>query len=129
MGRLVFGDDEARGRLEAIIHPRVRARAAQVEDSAPPGALVVHDIPLLVETGQADRFETVIVVDAPAELQVRRMVEHRGWAPDDARARIDAQVSREERLAAATHVLENTGTLDDLRERVVALHAELTTTG
>ncbi len=128
MGRLVFGDDDARGRLEAIIHPRVRARAAQVEDAASPDALVVHDIPLLLETGQADRFETVIVVDVPEEVQVRRMVEHRGWAPDDARARLDAQASREERLAVATHVVENTGSLAELRERVVALHAELTGT-
>ncbi len=128
MGRLVFGDDDARRRLEAIIHPRVRARAAQVEDAAPPDALVVHDIPLLVETGQADRFETVIVVDVPEEVQVRRMVADRGWASDDARARIEAQASREERLAVATHVVENTGTLAELRERVVALHAELTGT-
>lgn len=128
MGRLVFGDDDARSRLEAIIHPRVRARAAQVEDAATPDALVVHDIPLLVETGQARRFETVIVVDVPEELQVARMVKHRGWAADDARARIDAQVSRAERLAVATHVVENTGSLEELRERVVALHAELTGT-
>jgi dephospho-CoA kinase len=79
---------------------------------------VVHDIPLLAETGQAGSFDAVVVVDAPRETQVERMVARRGMTRADAEARLAAQASREQRLAVATHVIENTGTLEDLRERV-----------
>lgn len=126
VGRVVFGDDQARARLEAIIHPRVRARSAEVEAQAPRGSLVVHDIPLLVETGQPDRFDAVLVVDVPSELQVERMVRERGWTREDARSRIAAQARREERLAVATHVVDNTGSREQLRTRVEQVHAELT---
>lgn len=118
VGGLVFGDPERRRQLEGIIHPRVRARAAEIEAEAPDGALLVHDIPLLAETGQAAAFDAVIVVDVPTEVQVQRMVELRGMTREEAEARIAAQATREERLAVATHVLENTGTLDDLRREV-----------
>ncbi len=126
MGRLVFNDDEARAQLEAVVHPRVRARAAEVEAAAPEDALIVHDIPLLVETGQGDRFEHVVVVDAPVELQIERMITERGWSREDAESRIGAQASREQRLAVATHVIENTGSLEDLRRRVEEVHTALT---
>ncbi|VXB37061.1 dephospho-CoA kinase [Nocardioides sp. AX2bis] len=125
LGRLVFGDDEARRRLEGIVHPLVRARAAEVEHAAPAGSLVVHDIPLLVETGQGDRFEVVVVVDVPEDVQMTRMVGDRGWTEEDARARIAAQASREDRLSVATHVLDNTGSVDDLRRAVEELYAGL----
>ncbi len=125
LGRLVFGDDEARHRLEGIVHPLVRARAAEVEDAAPAGSLIVHDIPLLVETGQGDRFEVVVVVDVPEDVQLSRMVSDRGWSAEDGQARIDAQASREERLAVATHVLDNTGSREDLRRALEELYAEL----
>lgn len=125
VGRLVFGDPERRRALEAIIHPRVRARAAELEAAAPAGALVVHDIPLLVETGQAGDFDAVVVVDAPPDLQRRRMMERRGMSAEDAEARIAAQADRGTRLAAATHVVENTGDLDTLRARVEEVHASL----
>lgn len=118
VGALVFGDPERRRQLEEIIHPRVRARAAEIEAEAPADALVVHDIPLLTETGQASQFDAVIVVDVPVETQIRRMVDLRGMTREDAEARVAAQASREERLAIATHVIDNTGTLDDLRQRV-----------
>ena len=126
LGALVFADPAKRRVLEAIIHPRVRARAAQIEADAPPGALVVHDIPLLAETGQAPAFEAVVVVDVPVEVQVDRMVRIRGMSPDDARARVAAQASREERLAVATYVVDNTGTLEELRAQVEAIYRELT---
>src|SRR5918993_638986 len=74
IGALVFADPERRRALEAIIHPRVRARAAEIEAAAPPDAVVVHDIPLLAETGQAASFDAVVVVDVPVEVQVDRMV-------------------------------------------------------
>lgn len=125
MGALVFGDAEARKRLEAIIHPLVHQRSAQLEAEAPAGAVVVHDIPLLAEVGRAGTFDAVVVVDAPAELQVSRMVEERGWSREEAESRIAAQASREDRLAIATHVVDNTGTLDELRRRVEQVYAEL----
>jgi dephospho-CoA kinase len=86
---------------------------------------VVHDIPLLVETGQADRFDAVIVVDVPEDVQVARVREGRGMAEEDARARIKAQAGREERLAVADFVIDNTGTLEDLRPRVAEVFDEL----
>jgi dephospho-CoA kinase len=122
---LVFSDAEARRRLEGIIHPRVRARAAELEAEADEDAVVVHDIPLLAETGQGADFDAVIVVDVPLTTQVERMTELRGMTREDAAARVDAQAGREERLAVATHVVENTGTHEDLRERVAEVFDEL----
>ncbi len=129
LGALVFADADRRTALEAIVHPLVRARAAELEASAPSGAVVVHDIPLLVETGQAGSFDAVLVVDVPAEVQVARAVRDRGWSEDDARTRIGAQASREERLAAATHVIDNAGTPEDLRQRVAEVFVQLTGMG
>jgi dephospho-CoA kinase len=128
LGAIVFADPSRRAALEAIIHPRVRARAAELEEAAPAGVLVVHDIPLLVETGQAPSFDAVVVVDVPEALQVERAIADRGWSPDEARARVAAQATRAERLAAATHVVDNTGTLEDLRQRVAEVLDELTGT-
>jgi dephospho-CoA kinase len=125
----VFGDQAARRALEAAIHPRVRALAAQREAEASDATLVVHDIPLLVETGQAAAFDAVVVVDVPVAVQVDRMLATRGMSREDALARIASQASREDRLAAATHVVENTGTREDLRERVAEVLAELVELG
>jgi len=129
LGAMVFADPARRADLEAIVHPLVRTRAAEIEAAAQPGAVVVHDIPLLVETGQAESFDAVIVVDAPEEVQVDRAVRDRGWSPEEARSRIAAQASREERRAAATYVVENSGTTEDLRQRVAEVFAELVRTG
>lgn len=125
MGGLVFGDAEARKRLEAIIHPRVRARAAQIEAAADDEAIVVHDIPLLVETGQADRFDVVLVVDVPAEVQVERLVTQRAMSEDEARARIGSQASQDDRLAVADLVVDNSGSLAELDARIDGVWAEL----
>lgn len=127
LGALVFADDDRRRALEAIVHPRVRARAAELEAQAGPDALVVHDIPLLVETGQAESFDAVLVVDVPPEVQVERMTRGRGWTDSDAQARIAAQASRAQRVAAATYVIDNTGTRDDLRRRVAEVVGQLQT--
>jgi dephospho-CoA kinase len=124
MGRRVFADPTARTQLEAIIHPRVRQRADEIERAVPADAVVVHDIPLLVETGQADRFDAVVVVDVPEEVQVERLRD-RGMAEDDARSRIRAQATRQERLAVADYVIDNTGTREDLRPQVAEVFAEL----
>lgn len=125
VAKIVFVDDAARKRLEGIIHPLVFEEVGRLEAEAPGGAVVVHDIPLLAESGRADTFDAVIVVDAPPEVQVERMMRDRGWTAEEARARIDAQASREDRLAIATYVVENTGTQEDLRRKVTEVFSEL----
>jgi dephospho-CoA kinase len=125
VGRIVFGDEAARRTLEAIIHPRVRARAAEIEAAAPADAVVVHDIPLLVETGQADRFDVVLVVDAPVDVQLERVTTQRGMTETEAKQRIASQASREDRLAVAGLVVDNSGTLADLDRRIDEVWAEL----
>ena len=125
VGALVFADKERLRTLEGIVHPLVRARSAELEAAAPAGSLVVHDIPLLAETGQQDRFDAVIVVDVPQEVQVERMLRDRAMSREDALARIGAQASREQRRAVATYVIDNTGTREDLRRRVAEVFAQL----
>lgn len=125
MGALVFADADARKRLEAIVHPLVFERIMALESQAPDDAVVVHDIPLLAESGRADTFDAVLVVHAPPELQIARMTQDRGWTREEAEARIAAQASSEERLALATHVIDNTGSPDDLRRRVEAVYKSL----
>lgn len=129
LGKIVFGDEAKRKVLEGIVHPLVFERYAALEASAPPDALVVHDIPLLAESGRADTFDAVLVVDVPVQTQVERLVGDRGMDRADAQARIAAQATSEQRLAIATHVLDNTGTLEDLRARVAEVYAELTARG
>jgi dephospho-CoA kinase len=129
MGKLVFGDEAARRRLEKIVHPLVFERIVELEGQAASDAVVVHDIPLLAENGRAGDFDAVIVVDAPTELQVGRMTADRGWSEEDAQSRIAAQSSREDRRAIATHLIENTGTREDLRRRVAEVFAEVVSAG
>lgn len=126
MGRLVFADSSARERLNAIVHPRVRAGAGRLIGEAPDDAVVVEDIPLLVETGQAARFHLVVVVDAPDDLRVQRMVEQRGMDRTDAEQRIAAQSSRADRLREADAVLANDRGLEEILASTDALwHARI----
>ncbi len=121
LGAVVFADDVARARLEGIIHPEVRRLSAEREaaaGAADPAAVVVHDIPLLVETGQADHFHLLVVVHTSADQRVRRLVERRGLPETDARARVAAQASDEERLAAADVTLDGSGSEAELRAQV-----------
>lgn len=129
MGRLVFGDEQARRRLEAIVHPLVFERIVELEEQAPQDGVVVHDIPLLAENGRGGDFDAVVVVDAPPELQLERMLRDRGWTREDAESRMRAQASREERLALATYVVENTGTREDLRTRVAEVFTDVVSAG
>jgi dephospho-CoA kinase len=125
MARIVFSDEAARRRLEGIVHPLVFEEVARLESAAPDGAVVVHDIPLLAESGRADSFDAVIVVDAPPEVQLARMVEDRGWSREESESRMAAQASREDRLAIATYVVDNSGSREELRRQVEELYAEL----
>jgi len=118
LGRMVFGDGAKRRRLEGIIHPRVRARAAEMAASAPEGVLVVNDVPLLVEAGLADSYEAVIVVFADERTRVERIVRARGMNEQEAKARIAAQASDEQRHAVADFEIYNDGTLEELRSKV-----------
>jgi dephospho-CoA kinase len=129
LGAIVFADPDARRRLESILHPLIRQRAAEIEAAAEPGTLVVHDIPLLVETGQAGQFDAVLVVDVPVETQVERLLRDRGWSRADAEARVAAQATRQERRDAATYLIDNTGTREDLRDRVTEVFTQLVSTG
>jgi dephospho-CoA kinase len=121
MAAAVFGDEAARSRLNAIVHPLVRARSTQLLAAAPPDAIVVQDVPLLVEGGMGAGFAMVVVVHADADTRVRRLVGSRGMTEDDARARIKAQADDEARRAAADVWLDNSGTAADLQRRVDAL--------
>ncbi|MCC2313119.1 dephospho-CoA kinase [Cellulomonas xiejunii] len=128
LARIVFSDPEARARLDAIVHPVVRRLAAEREAAAAAldaGAVVVQDIPLLVETGQADDFHVVVVVHAPAVLRVERLVRLRGMPRADAEARVAAQARDEDRLAVADVVLDGSGSEVDLRAQVDELWARL----
>jgi len=121
LGRMVFGDDAARSRLESIVHPRVRARSAELIAAAPPDAVVVNDVPLLVEAGYRDRFQLVVVVQAPLEVRIERLARTRGMSRAEAESRIAAQATDEQRREVADVVIDNDGTLDDLRARVDAV--------
>lgn len=117
LAAIVFNDPHARGRLNAITHPRISARTAETIATLPDDAIMVHDMPLLVELDLARNYDAVVVVDAPEELRVRRLVE-RGLSDADARARIAAQASREARLAVADVVIDNSGSLESLTAQV-----------
>ena len=118
LGQIIFGDDAARADLNQIIHPAVRARRAEIFETAPDGAVVVAVIPLLVETGIADQFDQVVAVDLSEELQLERLMGRNGYDRDEALARVRSQASRAERLAVADHVIDNSGTPAQTRAQV-----------
>ncbi|MHA7262396.1 dephospho-CoA kinase [Arthrobacter sp. TMN-37] len=121
LGDIIFADSGARERLNAILHPRIRALAAARTAAAPAGAVVVEDLPLLVETGQVARFHLVVVIDAPEARRVDRMVRLRGMSPEAALSRIRAQLGSEERNAAADVVIGNAGREADTLAHLDAL--------
>ena len=126
LGAIVFADPDARRDLERIVHPAVRARAAELERAADPDAVVVHVIPLLVETGQQEGFDVVVTVDVDHETQIQRLIARNGFSRAEAAARVDAQADSEERRTAADVVVDNHGNLEDLREQIAALWGVLT---
>ena len=120
LARQAFATPEATEKLNAITHPRIRARTEELfKQGRESGAQVlVYDMPLLIENGEVDKVDHVLVVDAPDELRIDRLVQHRGLDEDDARRRLAAQIDRATRLNAADTVLDNSGTVEQLLEQV-----------
>lgn len=129
LGQLVFADPGLRAKLNAIVHPLVHERMRQLEQqaiaAAGPAAIIVHDVPLLAENGLGRGFDTVLVVDAPDDQRVQRLTATRGMTAAHAQDRMAAQASRQQRLAIADIVIDNSGTLDDLDRRVEEVWAVL----
>ncbi|MEE6280856.1 dephospho-CoA kinase [Georgenia sunbinii] len=125
LGAVVFADPDARSRLEEITHPLIAAEASRRQAVVPPGGVVVHDVPLIVEKNLASRYDLVVVVGADDETRVRRLVDDRGMSEDDARARLAAQASDRERREVADVWLDNSGTREELLARVHALWPQL----
>ncbi len=124
LGPAVFADPASRKRLEQAIHPLVGRRYLEILESADDGAVVVFEVPLLAETGGRGRYDAVVTVEAPAELRLDRAVK-RGLGRGQAAARMEAQARSRDRRAAADFVIENTGSLAELRTRVEAVHSAL----
>lgn len=125
LGELVFAEAELRAKLNAIVHPLVRDRMAELEQQAAGAEIVVHDIPLLAEGGGAAFFDEVVDVDVSPRVQLERLVRERSMSREQAQARIAAQASREQRLAIATLVVDNSGSLAELDREVGELWGEL----
>lgn len=124
LGSVVFGDPAARADLEAITHPRIFARTQELRDSAPDDAVVVHDIPLLVELDRAADYALTLIVDVPEEVRLRRLVDLRGMDEAEARRRIAAQADDDRRRQAADVLLPNTGSVEELHASVDRLWHE-----
>lgn len=120
LGRLIFDDDHARADLEAIVHPAIgvefRNRMAEIR-AQEPDAVIIYDIPLLVETNRMSEFDGVIVLVCPPDIRHDRLVLYRGMSSDDAWARINAQASEEQRIAVADWTIDTSGTLEQTVER------------
>ncbi|MDX3574406.1 dephospho-CoA kinase [Streptomyces sp. ID05-47C] len=125
LGSIVFADPDRLAALNAIVHPLVGARSRELESAAPEDAVVVHDVPLLTENGLAPLYDVVVVVDADPATQLDRLVRLRGMTEDDARARMAAQATREQRRQIADIVVDNDVPLPDLERRVKDVWAEL----
>jgi len=125
LGEIVFSDAELRGKLNAIIHPLVGARIRELEQGADQDAIVIEDIPLIAENGMAGFFDLVVVVDVAPRTQEERLIRERELTRDQVAARMAAQASREQRLAIADLVLDNSGSLAELDRQVGDLWAEL----
>ena len=125
LAKIVFADPQARRDLEEIVHPEVRRRAAEREQAHPHTAVIVHVIPLLVETGKESDFDLCVVVDVDRQTQLARLMARGPMTREEAGSRIAAQATREQRLAAADIVIHNVGTITDLTKQVDDLWSDL----
>lgn len=131
LGQIVFADEDSLRKLNAIVHPLVHQHMADAEDRAVrkggDETVIVHDIPLLAEAGpsRSKGFDLIIVVDVPPEVQIERLTRTRGMTAEDAAARMANQATREQRLSIADIVIDNSGTLADLRKRIDEVWSDL----
>ncbi len=127
LSRIVFADSDELEALNVIVHPRIAAKSAALTKTAPEDSVVVYDVPLLVENDLASRYDIVVVVDSPDELRLNRLMQMRGMTEADARARMDVQANREERLLAADFVIKNDGSLGRLNAQIDSVWNDLVT--
>lgn len=125
LGRIVFADPQRLAALNAIVHPYVGRRSQELIAAAPADAVVVYDVPLLVENNLAPSYDVVVVVDVPPETQLARLTQQRGMTEADARARMSAQAARGQRRSVADVVIDNDGDLKSLDAQVAQLWADL----
>ena len=125
LGDIVFADQQKLAILNSIVHPRVGARMGELEDGAGPGSVVVHDVPLIAENGLASSYDLVVVVDVPPRTQLDRLIRLRGMSREQAQGRMTAQASRDQRLAIADIVVDNSGSLAELDRQAGELWSEL----
>ncbi|NQU38107.1 MAG: dephospho-CoA kinase [Actinobacteria bacterium] len=125
LAEVAFASAEGKATLNAITHPLITQRTGEVMASVPHDAVLVHDIPLLTELGLQGGYDLVVVVDCPDDIRVHRLLE-RGLTEDDARARIAAQATREQRLAIADVVIDNSGGWEELSAQVDVLWQRIT---
>jgi dephospho-CoA kinase len=126
LAAIIFSDAEARAFVNGIVHPYVRERSAQIEAGARPGQIVVHDVPLLFEAGYYKQCDANVLVVAPRELRIARVIARSGLSREVIEQRIAAQIAPEEARVLADSVIENDGSLDDLRARAALCYRELT---
>ena len=125
LGDVVFADKQKLASLNGIVHPLVGARMRELEELAGPGSVLVHDVPLIAENDLAGSYDLVVVVDVPPRIQLDRLVRLRGMSREQAQARMAAQATREQRLAIADIVVDNSGSLAELDRQVGELWTEL----
>jgi dephospho-CoA kinase len=125
LGDIVFADQQKLATLNSIVHPRVGARMRELEEAAGPGSVVVHDVPLIAENGLASAYDLVVVVDVPTRTQLDRLIRLRGMSREQAQGRMTAQASRDQRLAIADIVVDNSGSLAELDRQAGELWSEL----
>lgn len=126
LAAIVFADSDALADLNQITHPRIAARSAALMAAAPPGSVVVYDMPLLVEQELTDGWDAIVVVETPLPLRVERLMRDRGMTVADAEARIAAQATDEQRRAVADHLIRNDGSVADLDQAAAEVWGHLT---
>ncbi len=127
LAAIIFADADADARafVNGIVHPWVRARSAELEAAARPGQIVVHDVPLLFEAGYYKQCDANVLVVAPREQRIARVIARNGLSREEIERRMDAQISPEEARSLADYTIENDGTLEDLRERAAVCYRNL----
>lgn len=128
LASIVFSDAAALSELEKIIHPLVRAREEELEKGYPPETVVIHDVPLLFESGYWSSCDKTILIYAPVETRIARVQAREGWTREQIEKRIEVQIDQEDARSLADYVIENDADLPHLREQIERVYAELAQT-